>query len=206
MTKTSQFNAVQPPAARSSTALGLLRGAFCGNLTLQSCIDCGEIQYPPSDACRICLCGEFSWKPVDGSGILLAETLIRVSNEPYFSERLPWRIGMVRNINDVSLVCHLLPGCSVDQKVIVDIRIDESGRPVLVARPEIESRVHETDVPRPWGNEFNSSLVGKKILLDDINSPFAQELIQLALTHGASSVASAKHGRGTNDEIFIRMN
>ena len=85
-----------PPNARSRIALGLTAGAARGVFELQVCEDCGTVQYPPREACRACLSARLRWRPQDGAGELIAETRLHHSQELYFRERVPWRIGLVR--------------------------------------------------------------------------------------------------------------
>ena len=47
---------------------------------------------PARSACR----PRVPFKPVDNRGTLLAETTIRTSTDPYFRERMPWRVGLVK--------------------------------------------------------------------------------------------------------------
>src|SRR5215471_10761738 len=85
-----------PPAARSRVALGLTAFAARGRLALQVCRDCGTVHYPPQEACRKCLSVRLAWRPQNGAGELVSDTVLRHSNEPYFRARLPLRVGSVR--------------------------------------------------------------------------------------------------------------
>jgi ribosomal protein L40E len=95
-----------PPGARSRIALGLTAAAARGAFELQVCIDCGAVQYPPREACRACLSDRLSWRAQDGRGELLSETLLHHSQELYFRERTPWRVGLVRLDAGPSVVAH----------------------------------------------------------------------------------------------------
>src|SRR5439155_16418151 len=85
-----------PPDRRSRIALGLVRGAAQGNLELQRCADCGAVQYPPREACVRCLSTGLKWTIMSGRGELVSETVLRHSQELFFRERMPWRLGLVR--------------------------------------------------------------------------------------------------------------
>ena len=82
-------------AARSRTAQGLTAAAAEGRFALQTCADCGTVHYPPRDACPGCLSPRLPYRDVEPRGTLVAETTVRVSSDPYFRERMPWRIGTV---------------------------------------------------------------------------------------------------------------
>ena len=71
-----------------------------------------------------------------GSGELIAETTIHHSNDPYFRERLPWRLGLVRLDVGPTAVVHLHGGCGpAPARVRVGARLDKSGQGVLLAFP-----------------------------------------------------------------------
>src|SRR5580698_7994473 len=85
-----------PPGLRSRVALGLTAAAARGRLELQVCRDCGAVQYPPREACRVCLSRRLDWRAQHGGGELVSETTLRHSHELFFRERMPWRLGLVR--------------------------------------------------------------------------------------------------------------
>ncbi|PKO79176.1 MAG: short-chain dehydrogenase, partial [Betaproteobacteria bacterium HGW-Betaproteobacteria-13] len=88
--------ATRPPAARSRSAQGLTRAAAEGSFELQVCAECNTVQYPAREVCGNCLSEHLQWKPVDNRGQLIATTTLRHSNDLYFRERLPWRVGTVK--------------------------------------------------------------------------------------------------------------
>ena len=85
-----------PPGARSRAALRLTAAAAEGRFELQTCFDCGAVQYPPRSACVNCLSHRLEWREVDGAGELIAGTVLHHSNELYYRERVPLRLGLVR--------------------------------------------------------------------------------------------------------------
>src|ERR671923_2700019 len=96
-----------PPAARSRVALGLTAAAALGRFELQQCGDCGTVQYPPREACQNCLSIRLAWKPQSPEGELLAATVLHHSNDLFFRERLPWRLGLVHLASGPTIVAHL---------------------------------------------------------------------------------------------------
>jgi uncharacterized OB-fold protein len=96
-----------PPAARSRIGLGLTAAAARGELALQVCQACGAHQYPPRESCNRCPSTELRWQGQDGAGQLLAITTLAHSNDLFFRERLPWRLGMVALDVGVSVLVHL---------------------------------------------------------------------------------------------------
>jgi len=101
-----------PPGMRSRVALGLTAAAALGRFELQVCRDCGRVQYPPREACCVCLSPRLDWRVQDGAGELLSETMLRHSFELFFRERMPWRLGMIRLDCGPVLVAHLHGDCS----------------------------------------------------------------------------------------------
>ncbi|MGD9862983.1 MAG: Zn-ribbon domain-containing OB-fold protein, partial [Pseudodonghicola sp.] len=62
----------RPPESRSRAALGLTAAAAEGRFALQTCADCGAVQYPPRDACSSCLSVALDWSDVSPMGTLIA--------------------------------------------------------------------------------------------------------------------------------------
>ncbi len=100
-----------PPSARSRAALGFSAAVAEGRFELQTCHDCGQVQYPPRDACTNCLSVRLEWKPVSGRGELISDTLLHHSNELYYRERMPLRLGLVRLDEGVTVLTHLHGDC-----------------------------------------------------------------------------------------------
>src|SRR5271154_1145180 len=96
-----------PPASRSRVALGLTAAAARGRFELQVCKDCSAVQYPPREVCRACLSHRLVWRPHDGGGELLTDTVLHMPQELFFRERSPWRIGMVRLDAGVNVVAYV---------------------------------------------------------------------------------------------------
>ncbi len=92
--RTPQMNL--PPWARGRVALGLTAAAAEGRFALQVCESCQAVQYPPREACVRCLSARLKWRTQDGAATLMAETTLHHSNDLFFRERLPWRLGLVR--------------------------------------------------------------------------------------------------------------
>ena len=81
-------------------------------LELQVCRDCGTVQYPPREACRVCLSHRLDWRAQDGGGELVSETPLHHSNELFYRERMPWRLGMVKLDCGPVIVAHLHGDCA----------------------------------------------------------------------------------------------
>ncbi len=123
---------VRDDQLRSRTVFrGLLAGGRM--ITLQRCVACGAVQYPPREICGVCLSDAVAWETAEFlPGRVLARTVLHHSNEPRFRARLPLAIGLVRLDAGPVAVCFLgerEPGDTVS----VRARDDETGKPVLEA-------------------------------------------------------------------------
>jgi NAD(P)-dependent dehydrogenase (short-subunit alcohol dehydrogenase family)/uncharacterized OB-fold protein len=175
-----------PPPARSRVAQGMTAAAAIGRFELQVCRDCGAVQYPPREACHACLSDRLDWKPQDGVGALIAETVLHHSQELFFRERMPLRLGLVRLDCGVSVVAHLHRACAASPaRVRVESRLDRSGQAVLVAFAEGET-------PDMAGDQQLREMVcdprGRKILVTDGKSALGMALVERLIEAGAEIV------------------
>jgi uncharacterized OB-fold protein len=107
-----------------------------GELMLPRCRDCAEVQYPLRELCGNCLGEHATWTRVSPRGRLLSWTMLYASLEPYFQERLPFKIGSVQLECGPVLIVHLeIADPQAGMKVRVTPRLDASGTAVLVATP-----------------------------------------------------------------------
>jgi uncharacterized OB-fold protein len=135
-----------PPSTRSRVALGLTASAALGRFELQRCKRCSTVQYPPREACYRCLSVDLEWVVQPGAGQLIAETTLYHSNHPYFQQRLPWRLGLVRLDVGPTVVAHVHRAVpAAPALVAVAARLDQSGQAVLVARPPGEDSLMNDD-------------------------------------------------------------
>jgi uncharacterized OB-fold protein len=140
--RTRQMNL--PPWARGRTALGMTAAAAEGRFELQVCQRCRAVQYPPRDACHRCLSAELQWTAQDGAGELLSATVLHHSNDPFYRERLPWRLGLVRLDAGPTVIVHLhgdvaAPYSHEAVRVRVGARLDRAGAAVLIGFPPEET-------------------------------------------------------------------
>lgn len=136
MTQADAQNAVLPPGARSAAAQGLNEAAQRGEFALQVCPECSTVQYPVRDVCSHCLHTTLNWQAVPDTGTLRATTTLHHSNDAYFRERLPWRIGTVQLDCGPFAIAHLPEGGTADEPVRLNLELDAGGVAVLVARPK----------------------------------------------------------------------
>jgi NAD(P)-dependent dehydrogenase (short-subunit alcohol dehydrogenase family)/uncharacterized OB-fold protein len=172
-----------PPGARSRVALGLTAAAALGRFELQQCKDCGTVQYPPREACHKCLSIRLSWKVQPGEGELLSETKLHHSNDLFFRERLPWRLGLIKLACGPTVVAHL--HASVRKEVTVRAMLDRAGQAVLVALPEKEAANMADDRQL---REFTCDPKFRKVLVTDGKTAVGQSLTRSLVEAGADLI------------------
>jgi NAD(P)-dependent dehydrogenase (short-subunit alcohol dehydrogenase family)/uncharacterized OB-fold protein len=175
-----------PPGARSRVALGLTAAAALGRFELQQCKDCGTVQYPPREACQKCLSTRLPWKLQRPEGSILAETQLHHSNDLFFRERLPWRLGLVRLACGPTVVAHLHSEVQRDSsKVSIKAVLDRAGQAVLVALPEKEAANMADDRQL---REFTCDPKFRKVLVTDGKTAVGQSLTRLLAEAGADLI------------------
>src|SRR5262245_4738555 len=175
-----------PPAARSRVALGLTAAAALGRFELQQCRDCGTVQYPPREACHKCLSTLLDWKAQSDAGELLAQTVLHHSNDLFFRERLPWRLGMAKLDCGPTLVAHLhgeIEGAP--SRVKVKAMLDRAGQAVIVALPDKET--HDMAEDRQL-REFTCDPKQRKVLVTDGKTALGQQLVSALAQAGAELI------------------
>jgi len=175
-----------PPWSRSRAALGLTAAAAVGRFELQTCEDCGTVQYPPREACHRCLSTSVTWAAEPGDGELLSETRLHHSNDLFFRERLPWRLGLVRLATGPTLMVHLhgdVPPAPAP--VRVGARLDRAGQAVLMGFPA-EEKPHMADDPQL--REMTCDPKHRKVLVTDGKTATGQALVRALVKAGADIV------------------
>ena len=165
-----------PPAARSRIALGLTAAAALGRFELQQCRDCGTVQYPPREVCQKCVSVNLSWQQQPSDGELLAQTVLHHSNDLFFRERLPWRLGLVKLDCGPAVVAHL-HGLIEKPPTRVHIRamLDRAGQAVLAALPAKETPDMADDRQL---REFTCDPKHRKVLVTDGKTGVGQEIVR----------------------------
>ena len=182
--RTPQMNL--PPGSRGRVALGMTAAAAEGRFELQVCQQCQAVQYPPREACHRCLSSALNWREQDGGGTLLAETVLHHSNDPYFRERLPWRLGFVRLDSGPTVIAHLhgevaaAPG-----RVHIGARLDRAGAAVLIAFPTGEKNHMADD---KMLREMTSDPKLRKVLVTDGKTEVGQALVRSLVRAGTEIV------------------
>ena len=199
--RTRQMNV--PPWARGRVAMGLTAAAAEGRFELQVCQDCGSVQYPPREACSHCVSPRLQWRAQSGQGQLLALTTLHHSNDLFFRERLPWRLGLVHLAAGPTVVAHLHGDVTAaPARVIVGARLDRAGRAVLIAFPPEETPNMADD---PMLREMSCDPRFRKVLVTDGMTAVGQATVRALVKAGADIVWVGhaepwkRHGSGLDD-------
>lgn len=171
-----------PPAARSRTARGLAIAVSQGRFALQVCAVCRRTQYPPREACVGCLGAQLEWRDVATGGVLTAATTVRISTDPYFRPRTPWRMGMVRLDCGVDAMAHLHRDCAPGSRVRMALKLDKAGQGVMLALPDTDPNAMQSD---PKLREFTCDPAGRRVLVTDGRSAFGQAAARALIGAGA---------------------
>tara|TARA_R110001583_G_scaffold127717_1_gene279482 strand:- start:4127 stop:5368 length:1242 start_codon:yes stop_codon:yes gene_type:complete len=175
----------RPPAPRSRSAQGLTRAAAEGSFELQVCAVCNTVQYPAREVCCNCLSEHLQWKPVDNRGELIATTTLRHSNDLYFRERLPWRVGTVKMAAGPVVVAHVHEDCVADGPVRLTLKLDRSGQAVLHALPEKDTP-NMNDAPQMRESTCDPKF--RRVLVTDGKSAMGLAVAKAMLDAGANAV------------------
>ena len=182
--RTQQMNL--PPGARGRVALGLTAAAAEGRFELQTCADCGAVQYPPRDACHKCLSPHLHWRVQGGQGHLLGSTTLHHSNDLFFRERLPWRLGLVQLDAGPTVMVHLHGEvAAAPTRVRVGARLDRAGQAVLIGFPN-EGSAHMAD--DEMLREMTSDPKFRKVLVTDGKTEVGQAIVRAMAKAGAEII------------------
>jgi NAD(P)-dependent dehydrogenase (short-subunit alcohol dehydrogenase family)/uncharacterized OB-fold protein len=182
--RTRQMNL--PPWSRGRVALGLTAAAAEGRFELQVCQRCKAVQYPPREACHRCLSPRLKWRPQTGEATLLSETRLHHSNDLFFRERLPWRLGLVQLDAGPTVIVHLHDEIAAPPaRVKVGARLDRAGQAVLIGFPRdgSENMAHDRML-----REMTSDPKFRKALVTDGKSAVGQAIVKALVKAGAEIV------------------
>jgi NAD(P)-dependent dehydrogenase (short-subunit alcohol dehydrogenase family)/uncharacterized OB-fold protein len=175
-----------PPGARGRVALGITTAAAEGRFELQTCADCGAVQYPPRETCHKCLSPRLNWREQGGEGLLLGSTTLHHSNDLFFRERLPWQLGLVHLDAGPTVMVHLHGEVgAAPARVRVGARLDRAGQAVLIGFPN-EGSAHMAD--DKMLREMTSDPKFRKVLVTDGKTEVGQAIVRALVKAGADIV------------------
>jgi NAD(P)-dependent dehydrogenase (short-subunit alcohol dehydrogenase family)/uncharacterized OB-fold protein len=175
-----------PPGSRSRKAHGFTLAASVGRFMLQCCGECGKYTYPARDACPECLSHDLPFRDAPSGGILLSQTRIEVTSDPYYREHMPWRTGLVRLDCGPVVVAHLHGNSGdVSSRLLLSQQLDRAGQAVFFAKSATETQNMEDD---PQLRELTCDPKFRRVLITDGRSPVAPDLVRALLEAGAAKI------------------
>lgn len=176
---------VPPPEARSRQAHLLTKAAAEGDFGLPACLDCGALHYPPRDACPECLSGRIGFRTCDPLGTLAAATTVQISNNVYFRERSPWRVGLVTLDVGPGVIAHVHGDCTDGGRVRLEWRLDKSGNAAAFAMPPAAAPNMMDD---PQVREMTLDPRHRRVLITDGRTALGQAAAKALSDAGAAIV------------------
>lgn len=83
-------------------------GLARGELLVQKCNDCGELNMYPRHACPACQSESLGWQKSQGRGVLHSFTVLRVGAPEGFEKDLPYALGVVKLGEGVQMLGRLV--------------------------------------------------------------------------------------------------
>ncbi|RKE79396.1 short-subunit dehydrogenase [Rhizobium sp. AG855] len=177
--------ALLPPSARSRTAQGLTWAAAEGRFALQTCQECHRFAYPPRDVCPDCLSSHLTFVDAPAGGMLVTATTIRMTSDPYFRERMPWRQGIVTSDCGPRIIANLNRGCLEGERVRLTLQLDKSGNAAVFAWPEKDEPHMDDD---PALREMTANPKFRRALVTDGRNPVGQAMAKALSRAGATQI------------------
>lgn len=174
-----------PQGVRSRAGHGLTAAAAEGRFALQACLDCSAVAYPPRDICPSCLSPRLLFREQPNGGVLVAETTLRTSTDPYFRERTPWRVGSVKLDVGPVVVAHLHGDTVEGARVRLQFKLDKSGSAVALAVPEKDTPNMADD---PHLREMTCDPKFRRVLITDGRVAVGQAMAKAFSDAGAGIV------------------
>ncbi len=174
-----------PHGQRSRKAHCLTAAAAEGRFMLQVCDDCSHTLYPVRDACPHCLGINLPFRDVRPDGRLVVETTVRISTDPYFRERTPWRVGTVQLDAGPLVIAHLHGDAVEGERVRLSLKLDKSGAAVMIALPAVETPDMQAD---PILREMTCDPQFRRVLITDGRTAVGQAMAKAFCEAGASIV------------------
>jgi NAD(P)-dependent dehydrogenase (short-subunit alcohol dehydrogenase family) len=143
------------------------------------------VQYPPREVCGACLSPRLPWREVPPGGKVIAATTLHISADPYFRQRMPWRIGTVAMDCGPRVIAHLHGDVALGARVRMTLRLDKSGQGVMLAMPGQDAPNMQDD---PQLREMTCDPKGRRVLVTDGRNAFGQAIARAVFDAGASAV------------------
>jgi hypothetical protein len=95
--------------ATSEIVQGFRDGLAAGDLLVQKCNACEQLNMYPRHACPHCQSDDLGWQQAAGTGQLMSVTVLRAGGPEGFEHEIPYALGIVRLDEGVQLLGRLDP-------------------------------------------------------------------------------------------------
>ena len=103
-----------------------------GELVLERCTACGNLQFYPRSICDSCFSNDVEWVPASGQAEVISLTVIRRAFAPAFADKVPYVVALVRLAEGPQMMTHIV-GCPPE-----DVNI---GMPVEVEFDPLDENI-----------------------------------------------------------------
>jgi uncharacterized OB-fold protein len=118
----------RPQPLHDTVSSGYWEACARGELLVQRCTSCGQLQHYPRVMCTQCA-GEPEWQQVSGRGTVHTFTIIRQNYAKPFRELLPYAVAMIE-LDEGPMLMSNVTDCDVDDMRIgmaVEVWFDSDG-------------------------------------------------------------------------------
>jgi uncharacterized OB-fold protein len=98
----------KPVPAITPEMAQFFEGARRGQLMVQKCDACGELDFPAHEICSNCLSTRSSWVPVSGRGEIYSYNVMHQVYHPGFAAEVPYAVVVVKLAEGPKVVSNLL--------------------------------------------------------------------------------------------------
>lgn len=88
---------------------GFRDGLAAGDLLLQKCNSCQQLNMYPRYACPHCQSDDLGWQKAAGTGTLMSVTVLRAGGPEGFEHEIPYALGIVKLDEGVQLLGRMAP-------------------------------------------------------------------------------------------------
>ena len=109
-------------------------GCRRGELRLQRCDACGQVQFPPRRYCSGCLSDGLTWERASGRGNVRSWTVVTLPNSPAFLADVPYVVALIELAEGPTLLSGIR-GCSpgdVHIGMSVEVEFEERSDKICV--------------------------------------------------------------------------
>src|SRR5262249_17332594 len=132
-----------------------------------------------------CVLARLTSRDAAPGGTLVAERRVRGPREPYFRERMPWRVGTVKLDAGPVVVAHLHGDAVEGGRVRLELKLDKSDSAVVMALPEKDTENMADD---PHLREMTCDPKFRRVLITDGRTSVGQAMAKAFSDAGASIV------------------